>query len=217
MAGARANTVIAEDMVIRGDITNGGLVEVKGYVEGSVSADRLLIHESGRVYGTVRADNCDVNGRLQGKVFVKHLISIGNSGAVTGDVRYGQLALAGGGDLDANVRNVPPEIAGDLNLTVRRGHAVRITTTDLSAIDPDSAATTVIFSIAEATGGHVAKTAAPTLPVPSFTQAELEAGHISFVHDGSAGASAAVQLVAADQTGATSGAPKTLSVTVFDR
>jgi cytoskeletal protein CcmA (bactofilin family) len=217
MAGARANTIIAEDMVIRGDITNGGLVEVKGYVEGSVSADRLLIHESGRVYGTVRADNCDVNGRLQGKVFIKHLISIGNSGAVTGDVRYGQLALAGGGDLDANVRNVPPEIAGDLNVTVQRGHAVRITTTDLSAIDPDSAAASVVFSVAGVSGGHVAKTQAPKIPVTTFTQEDLEAGHVSFIHDGSAGASAAVELVAADQTGATSGAPKTLSVTVFDR
>lgn len=217
MTGARGNTIIAEDMVVRGDIRNGGLVEVKGYVEGSVSADRLLIHESGRVYGTVRADNCDVNGRLQGRVYIKHLINIGNSGAVAGDVRYGQLALAGGGDLDANVRNVPPEIAGDLNVTVQRGHAVRVTTADLSAIDPDSAATHVVFSIAGATGGHMARTGAPKTPVTSFTQADLEAGGILFVHDGSAGAAAAVELVAADQAGATSGAPKTLTVTVFDR
>jgi cytoskeletal protein CcmA (bactofilin family) len=216
-AATRSSTVIAEDMVVRGDITNGGLVEVKGYVEGSVSADRLLIHESGRVYGTVRAENCDVNGRLQGKVFIKHLINIGNSGAVAGDVRYGQLALAGGGDLDATVRNVPPEIAGDLNVTVRRGHAVRITTADLNAIDPDSAASSVNFTVSGAVGGHIAKSGATQTPVASFNQEELEAGTIVFLHDGSPGNSASVALVAADQTGATSGAAKTLSVTVFDR
>jgi cytoskeletal protein CcmA (bactofilin family) len=213
---ARSTTIIAEDMVVRGDIRNGGLVEVRGYVEGSVSAERLLVHQTGRVYGTVHAENADVNGRLQGKVYIRHLINIGNSGAVAGDVRYGQLALAGGGDLDANVRNVPPEIAGDLNVTVRRGRAVRVTTVDLSAIDPDSAASAVVFSISNAKGGHVAKASAQRAPISQFTQEELEAGTIMFVHDGSAGNAASVDVVAADQSGGTSGSAKTLTVTVFD-
>jgi cytoskeletal protein CcmA (bactofilin family) len=217
MTAARSTTIIAEDMVIRGDIKNGGIVEVRGYVEGSVAADRLLIHESGRVYGTVRADNADVNGRLQGKVFIKHLINIGNSGAVAGDVRYGQLALAGGGDLDANVRNVPPEIAGDMNVTVRRGRSVRITTVDLSSIDPDSTSASINFAISNVSGGHVAKSSAPRAAITSFTQEELEAGTILFAHDGSGGPSASFDVIAADQTGATSGGPKTLSVTVFDQ
>jgi cytoskeletal protein CcmA (bactofilin family) len=217
MTVARSTTIIAEDMVVRGDIKNGGIVEVRGYVEGSVAADRLLIHETGRVYGTVRADNADVNGRLQGKVFIKHLITIGNSGAVAGDVRYGQLALAGGGDLDANVRNVPPEIAGDMNVTVRRGRSVRITTVDLSSIDPDSAANSVMFAVSNVSGGYVAKSSAPRAAIASFTQEELEAGTILFAHDGSAGPSAGFDVVAADQTGGTSGTPKTLSVTVFDK
>jgi cytoskeletal protein CcmA (bactofilin family) len=217
MAAQRSTTIIAEDMVIRGDIKNGGIVEVRGYVEGSVSADRLLIHQSGRVYGTVTADNADVNGRLQGKVYIKHLINIGNSGAVAGDVRYGQLALAGGGDLDANVRNVPPEISGDMNVTVRRGRSVRITTADLNAVDPDSVAAGINFAIGNATGGFVAKSGAPKVPVASFSQADLEGGLVLFAHDGSAGAAASFDVVAADQAGGTSGAAKTVTVTVFDQ
>jgi cytoskeletal protein CcmA (bactofilin family) len=217
MSNGRSTTIIAEDMTIRGDIRNGGLVEVRGYVEGSVTADRLLVHESGRVYGTVKAENADVNGRLQGTVLIRHLIKIGETGAVRGDVRYGQLSLAGGGDLDANVRNVPPEIAGDLNLTVRRGHAVRVTTADLSAIDPDSAAASLTFSVTNVRGGHVAKAAAPMMPLATFNQVELEAGTIVFRHDGSAGSDASFDVVVADQAGATSGSAKTVTVTVFDK
>ena len=175
---ARSTTIIAEDMVVRGDIKNGGIVEVRGYVEGSVAADRLLVHQSGRVYGTVSAENADVNGRLQGTVFIKHLINIGNSGAVTGDVRYGQLALAAGGDLDANVRNVPPEISGDLNLTVRRGHSVRITTVDLSAVDPDSSrAEPDLRDLQPAGRLRRARTGAPNAAITSFTQTDLERRH----------------------------------------
>jgi cytoskeletal protein CcmA (bactofilin family) len=208
MSTSRSTTIIAEDMVVRGDIKNGGLVEVRGYVEGSVAAERLLVHQSGRVYGTVRADNADVNGRL---------INIGKSGAVAGDVRYGQLALAAGGDLDANVRNVPPEISGDLNLTVRRGQTVRVTTIDLSAVDPDSSASSLTFAIANAKGGHVARTTAPKTAVTSFTQVDLEGGTVLFAHDGSAGSSASFDVTVTDQAGATSGTAKAVSVTVFDK
>ncbi len=217
MTASRSTTIIAEDMVVRGDIKNGGLVEVRGYVEGSVAADRLLVHQSGRVYGTVRADNADVNGRLQGTVFIKHLINIGNSGAVAGDVRYGQLALAAGGDLDANVRNVPPEISGDLNLTVRRGQSVRVTTIDLNAVDPDSSAASLTFGVSNAQGGFVARTAAPKTPVTSFTQVDLEGGSVLFSHDGSAGSTASFDVTVSDETGGGSVAPKSVSVTVFDK
>jgi cytoskeletal protein CcmA (bactofilin family) len=217
MVTPRSTTIIAEDMVVRGDIKNGGIVEVRGYIEGSVAADRLLIHESGRVYGTVRADNADVNGRLQGTVFIKHLINIGNTGAVAGDVRYGQLALAGGGDLDANVRNVPPAISGDLNLTVRRGKSVRITTLDLSAVDPDSSAQNLTFTISNAQSGFVASATAPKTPVSGFTQVDLEAGTVLYAHDGSGGALASFDVVVTDQTGASSGEAKTVTVTVFDQ
>jgi cytoskeletal protein CcmA (bactofilin family) len=216
MAESRSTTIIAEDMVIRGDIKNGGLVEVRGYIEGSVAADRLLVHQSGRVYGTVRADNADVNGRLQGTVFIKHLINIGNTGAVAGDVRYGQLALAGGGDLDANVRNVPPEISGDLNVTVRRGQSVRVTTLDLTAVDPDSTADKLSFGVSSPIAGFVARTSAPTVPVTVFSQIDLQSGTVVFVHDGSAGATASFDVTVSDQAGATSGAAKTVSVIVFD-
>lgn len=216
MATSRSTTIIADDMVVRGDIRNGGLVEVRGYVEGSVAAERLLVHETGRVYGTVKADNADVNGRLQGTVLVKHLINIGTTGAVTGDIRYGQLALAPGGDLDANVRNVPPEISGDLNLTVRRGRSVRVTTLDLSAVDPDSSAQSLTFSVSNPQSGRIARTSALQSAVDSFTQAELEAGTIVFLHDGSAGSAAGFDIVVADGAGGASGAPKAVSVTVFD-
>lgn len=217
MTSPRSTTIIGEDMVVRGDIKNGGLVEVRGYVDGSLVADRLLVHKSGRVYGKVRADSAEVNGRLQGTVSIKQLISIGNTGAVSGDVRYGQLALSAGGDLDASVRNVPPEISGDLNVTVRRGQSVRVTTADLNAVDPDSAASSLTFAVSTTSGGHVARSAAPKIAVMTFTQVDLEAGSVLFVHDGSPGATASFDVTVTDGGGASSGEPKTVSVTVYDR
>ena len=212
---SRGGAVIGEDLVIQGDLKSRGDIDVHGYVTGSVTAERLTVHRGGRVYGNVRAATAEVNGTMQGTIAVRNLISIGASGSVNGDVRYGQLALAPGGELSAEVRNVPPELTGDLKIVVRRGRSVRITTEDLDAIDPDSPSEQLVISASRVTGGFVARASAPATPIDRFTDKELERGQIVFVHDSMA-ASGSIDVVVTDQAGATSGAPKTVQVTVID-
>ena len=211
---SKGNAVIGEDLIIQGELRSRGDIDVLGYVTGSVIAQRLTVGHGGKVYGTVRAESAEVNGVLQGTVAVRNLIRIGSTGSVNGDVRYGQLALDQGGELSADVHNVPPELAGDFNIVVRRGRSVRITTEDLNAIDPDSGADVLVFSVARSAGGHVARASAPGKSISHFTQAELQKGEVIFVHDGGTAKDASLDVSVADQTGASSGAPKTVTVTV---
>ena len=139
---------------------------------------------------------------------------IGRVGSVSGNVQYGQMAVEAGGNLSADVRNVPPQIAGDLDLSVSRGQTVRITPLDLTAVDPDDTAQNLTFSVSNASSGFVAKTGAATQALSQFTQAELQAGSIMFVHDGSMGAKASFDVVVTDKEGATSGQPQTVTVNV---
>ena len=134
-------------------------MEVYGYVEGNVAADTLLIHQSGQCYGTVKTESAEIRGTLQGDVVVKHLISIRDTGSVSGNVQYGALAMEPGGNLTAEVRNVPPAVAGDLDVTVARGQSVRITLEDLHAVDPDDEAKDLIFTVSNARNGFVALSA----------------------------------------------------------
>jgi hypothetical protein len=145
---------------------------------------------------------------------VKNLIDIRSSGNVSGNVKYGKLALEMGGNLSAEMRNVPPALGGDLNLEVGKGRSVPITLQDLTALDPDDAAKDLKFTITKSKNGFVANVNAPKRPVNTFTQAELEAGRITFMHDGTNTAVAGFDVVVADHTGATSGAPQTVTVAV---
>ena len=145
---------------------------------------------------------------------VKNLIDIRSSGDVSGNVKYGKLALEMGGNLTAEMRNVPPSVGGDLNLEVGKGRAVPITLQDLTALDPDDAAKDLKFTVTKASNGFVALTASPKRAVSTFTQADLEAGRVSFMHDGSSGNAAGFDIVVADHTGATSGAARTVTVAV---
>ena len=120
------------------------------------SARNVLVHKTGRLFGTVKTDTAEIHGTVQGDVVVKNLIDIRSSGNVSGNVKYGRLALEMGGNLTAEMRNVPPSVGGDLNLEVAKGHSVPITLQDLTALDPDDAAKDLKFTVTKAKNGFVA-------------------------------------------------------------
>lgn len=214
MSGESGVLVIGSDAVLTGDVKGAKQVEVYGVLNGGVDAGDLTVREGGRLKGTVRSDTSTVEGTLEGDVRVQQLISIKGSGSVSGHIKYGRLAMDEGANLEANVRNIPPSIAGDLDVTVTRGKSVKITPSDLTAIDPDDTADALTFSVSNVSGGMITQSGAPGLAVDTFTQADLEAGRVHFAHDGSTGAIAGFNVVVTDHAGATSGAPQTVKVAV---
>ncbi len=214
MSIAVRSAMIGEDLVIKGEIRNGGTIEIRGLVEGKVSAERVVIHAGARLLGILTAENAEVHGLMQGNVSVRKLLAIGSSGAVRGDVRYGQITMAAGGELSAELRNVPPQIEGDFQVVVRRGKSVTITSADISAYDPDDAAGDLKFNVSGPVGGFLAKAAAPRASIEHFTQAELLAGTILFVHDGNGSEKAGFEVTVTDKAGSSSGRPSAVQVAV---
>jgi cytoskeletal protein CcmA (bactofilin family) len=210
----RGVMVLSQDAILKGEVRNCRQAHLHGYVEGNLYTDDLVVHEGGRCYGTVRAGAATVAGQLQGDVFVKNLIRIEGTGDVAGNVHYGQLAMETGGHLSADLHNVPPTLAGDLSVSVRRGGSVVVSTQDLTALDPDDRPDQLSYRITTVRNGYLALTQAPQAAVYGFTQADLAAGHVMFVHDGVSTDLASFDAVVADHTGATSGPAQTVSVSV---
>lgn len=214
MSDNRGVLVIGEDAILKGDIKNCREIEIFGYVEGQLDAGRVIVHQQGRLFGTVKAENAEVHGEVQGNVRVKQLIAIKSTGTVSGSVKYGRLAMEEGAELAASVRNVPPSLSGDLDIAVAKGRSVRLTTADLNAIDPDDHSAHLTFSVSNAANGFISLAASPHNPVTTFTQDDLEQGRVLFAHDGSSSQSARFDVVVADKSGATSGKPQTVNVAV---
>jgi cytoskeletal protein CcmA (bactofilin family) len=208
--------IVTADTVIRGvrELRNCRQLEVFGYLEGDVAAKSVLVHKDGRLFGKLHSDTAEIHGTLQGEVVVKNLIDIRSSGNVSGNIRYGKLALEQGGNLTAEVRNVPPTVAGDLTLEVSKGGTVPVTLQDLNALDPDDAAKDLKFTISNVKSGYVALSTAPRRSVTTFTQADLEAGRVAFVHDGRGTSLAGFDIIVADRSGGSSGRPQTVKVAV---
>jgi hypothetical protein len=116
--------------------------------------------------------------------------------------------------LSADVRNIPPTLAGDMKMTVSKGKAVRLTVDDLTAIDPDDEKSDLTFAVSDMRHGFVVHVDDPKVAAQSFTQEELEKGSIVFVHDGKDSKSASFAVSVTDKAGASSGAPRTVEVDV---
>ena len=96
------------------------------------------------------------------------------------------------------VVEVAPTITGDLAISVINGGSVVLTKSDFQAVDPDNTASQVTFIVTNPTHGYVAFGNAPATAITSFTEADLEAGNVVFVHDGSATSEATFQVAASD-------------------
>ena len=209
------HTTISKEMVIEGEVTaQAGRLEVYGLINGRINVGDLIIHEGGKVVGDVRAQTITTSGFLQGKMQIEGLLDIGATGSVNGDVIYGQMALKEGGELSADVRNIPPTLAGDMKLVVSKGKGVRLTTQDLTAIDPDDDAKDLTFAVSALKNGYIAHVDKPKTVAHSFTKSELKKGAIVFVHDGKEARVASFAVVVTDGSGANSGSPRTVQVEV---
>lgn len=214
MSDNRGVLVIGEEAILKGEIRNCREIEIYGYVEGHLDAGRVVVHPDGKLYGSIRAESAEIHGHMQGEARIRNLISIKSSGIVNGNVKYGRLSMEEGAELAATVRNVPPSLSGDLDLSVNKGRSVRITTADLTAVDPDDKASNLTFTVSNAANGFVTFASAPGLPISNFTQADLESGKVHFAHDGTNSDTARFDVIVADKAGATSGKAQTVNVAV---
>ncbi|MEO1543947.1 MAG: polymer-forming cytoskeletal protein [Pseudomonadota bacterium] len=209
-SNSRGHAIISSDAIFEGKILKAETVEVHGEVLGEIETNHLVVHHDGRVFGSTRATSASVSGQAEGELVVKELCAITETGNVVGDVRYGRLSLAQGANLEAHLRNIPPELGGDFELVVQRGQAVAITTADLTAFDPDDAAVDLTFTVSNTTAGHVARKSEIRSAISTFTQTELEAGLICFKSDETAALDGRFDVVVTDASGATSGPARTV-------
>ncbi|HET7805250.1 MAG TPA: cadherin-like domain-containing protein [Pseudolabrys sp.] len=91
-------------------------------------------------------------------------------------------------------------ISGDLGATVNKGGMVILTASDFHAVDPNAAASQLTFTVSGETRGHVAFAADPGTLIHTFTEADLEAGNVLFIHDGSDTTQATFKVSVSDGT-----------------
>jgi cytoskeletal protein CcmA (bactofilin family) len=101
----RKRSVLAEDIVIEGNIVSQGILEFGGQIAGDLSADAVVLTSTARVSGWVRARQLTIEGELRGAATVRK-VSIKNGACVKASLTYETLEVAPGAEVEGEYKRV---------------------------------------------------------------------------------------------------------------
>ena len=88
-------SLIASDVLIRGDVGAAGDMQLDGAVEGDVKVARLTIGETGSVTGQIQAETVEIRGRVSGTVAARQ-VRLHATARVDGDISHAELSIEAG-------------------------------------------------------------------------------------------------------------------------
>lgn len=93
---SKLEVVIGAETVIKGEISSKGTVRIDGRLEGDITADCVIIGDSGSIIGDVTAKAFIAGGKLLGNVRSSESVEILPSAEINGDIMTSRLSVAEG-------------------------------------------------------------------------------------------------------------------------
>lgn len=111
------DSLIGATTVIEGDVVFAGGLRIDGQVKGNVVASgdpevinsTLVVSESARIQGEIRAAHVVVNGVVEGPLFVSEFLELQPKARIAGDVHYKSIEIHLGATLDGRLEHVGTE------------------------------------------------------------------------------------------------------------
>ncbi len=101
-------SVLSTDLVVVGDVTSKGEIEINGTVEGAIDCHTLTIGGDAKIQGIIVADKLEVRGDFDGLVRAE-TISIFKTAQVTGEVVHHSLSIEPGASVDTRMHRLDGE------------------------------------------------------------------------------------------------------------
>lgn len=93
---------IEKNTKIKGDITSEADFRIDGKLEGNVkTSGKVVIGKDGYINGKVECVNADIEGKFNGELLVKELLSLKASAIIEGTVTVAKLAVEPGATFNA--------------------------------------------------------------------------------------------------------------------
>ena len=110
-----ALSILSAGMQVTGNIASDGEVQIDGVLSGDLYCARLTIGETGRINGSVVAEDCLVHGEVVGQIKADS-VTLSRSSRVEGHVLHDMLAIEPGARLDGHCRRLDKAEADDPKL-----------------------------------------------------------------------------------------------------
>ncbi len=89
--------LIGTGTTIEGNIISSGDIRIDGSLIGNLTTKgKLIVGDTGKVSGEVNCKNFEVEGSVDGKIFVSELLSLRAKSKILGDITTNKLAIEPG-------------------------------------------------------------------------------------------------------------------------
>lgn len=106
-----APSVIGPDLIITGNLSSKGEMQIDGEVQGDIRATNLIIGERARITGTIVAEEAIIRGQVLGSIRSKRVM-LQSSSHVEGDIYHQTLAIEQGAYFEGKSRRTEDPMAG---------------------------------------------------------------------------------------------------------
>jgi len=91
------HNTITNGTEIVGDINSQGDLRLDGFLKGNLNIKgRVVIGKTGKILGTINCKNAEINGNVEGKIYVSELLSLTETANVKGDIIINKLNIQPG-------------------------------------------------------------------------------------------------------------------------
>ncbi len=106
-------SLISADLMIDGNLTCEGAIQIDGKVNGDINSNSLTIGECAEVDGVVTADDVTVHGNMQGEIR-SHSVQVMSTARITGDIVHQILAVEAGASIEGQMRRMDSQSAAQV-------------------------------------------------------------------------------------------------------
>jgi cytoskeletal protein CcmA (bactofilin family) len=112
-------SVLAADLVVKGNLDAQADLHIDGRIEGDITCAALVQGEGSEIVGEIRADSARLAGTVRGTITVGELVVL-RSARIHGDVHYDTLTIEQGAAVDGRFAqrsgSTPAQIEGEARL-----------------------------------------------------------------------------------------------------
>ena len=106
-------SLISTDLIISGNLSSTGDMQVDGTVDGDVTSQTLTIGERATINGEVVAESLVVHGRIVGRIRARH-VDLKKTAYIDGDIWNNSIAIEAGAYLEGHLHHFDGNVSEDI-------------------------------------------------------------------------------------------------------
>ena len=101
------DTIIGKNAYFEGTFKTSGLLRIDGVFDGDIIIEGdLIVGREGRISGSVKANNIEISGEIEGNIYSSDQVKISSSGKLFGDIEVGSFVVEEKGIFDGKCKMI---------------------------------------------------------------------------------------------------------------